>query len=106
MTTHWSRTSTMRLAAFAFVALVIGAGPGRAAPCIARAHKGAIPYYFAGGTPADTLHGSHDAGPNDAEVTSVERDDNGQLWVSRVHDFAWKRQDVDLRGDCRRALSP
>lgn len=99
----------MRLA-LAAVALVV-ALPANAAPsgkCIARAHKEAIPYDFdersGGMTPADTSLGTRDPGPNDAEVAGIDQDSHGQQWVYRVHEFAWKRQDVDLRGDCRREM--
>lgn len=96
----------MRLA-LALVALVVASPAGAA--CIARAHKGAIPYYDEGSAteapkPADTSHGAPVIGPNDAEVAGIDRDTRGQLWVYRVHEFAWKREDIDLRGNCRRQL--
>lgn len=95
--------------ALALAALVVASPAGAA--CIARAHKGAIPYIDEGTAieapqRADTSQGSHDPGPNDAEVAGIDRDTHGQLWVYRIHEFAWKRQDVDLRGDCRRAMAP
>lgn len=98
----------MRLA-LAVAVLVVAVGPALAAPkCMARIHLGAVPYVSEGTEtdapmPADTSHGSHDFGA--AKVAGIDRDVHGQEWVYRVHEFAWKRQDVDLRGDCRRARS-
>lgn len=101
----------MRLA-LALAVLVVAAGQAEARSniCVARVHKGATPYVDEGSAtvapvPADTSHGSHGSGPDDAEVASIDHDNHGQEWVYRVHEFAWKRQDVDLRGDCRRARS-
>ena len=92
--------------ALALAAVLITLPAAAGTKCIARAHVGATPYIDEGTAteppqPADTSRGSHSPGPNDAEVAGIDRDAHGQEWVYRVHEYAWRRQDVDLRGDCR-----
>lgn len=97
----------MRLA-LVLAALVV-ASPAMAAEkrCMAHVHKGALPWDSdapnAPMQPFTPQGGSGNPSDTDAEVAGIARQSDG-VWVTRVHEFTWRRSDVDLYGNCRREL--